>query len=69
MALPDLKSKFLILDGGMGTVLQAMGLTKGTQFEIKRVAPMGDPVEIIVKGYSLALRRDEALALLVEQEA
>ena len=44
-----------------------MGLTKGTGFEIKRIAPMGDPVEIIVKGYSLALRKDEARALLVEQ--
>ena len=47
--------------------LLSMGLTKGTGFEIKRIAPMGDPVEIIVKGYSLALRKDEARALLVEQ--
>lgn len=49
--------------------LLAMGLTKGVRFEIKRVAPMGDPVEIIVKGYSLALRKGEAQALIVEQEA
>lgn len=49
--------------------LLAMGLTKGTHFEVKRVAPMGDPVEIIVKGYSLALRKDEAQALLVDKEA
>ncbi len=47
--------------------LLSMGLTKGTVFEIKRVAPMGDPVEILVKGYSLALRKDEAQALLVEE--
>ncbi len=46
--------------------LMAMGLIRGTGFEIRRIAPMGDPVEILVRGYSLALRRGEAGALLVE---
>ena len=46
--------------------LLAMGLTRGTGFEVRRIAPMGDPVEIIVRGYGLALRRGEARALLVE---
>ena len=45
--------------------LLAMGLIKGTEFEVARVAPMGDPVEIKVRDYSLSLRRDEAKALLV----
>jgi ferrous iron transport protein A len=45
--------------------LLAMGLVKGTEFEVARVAPMGDPVEIKVRDYSLSLRRDEAKALLV----
>ncbi|MDO5675793.1 MAG: FeoA family protein [bacterium] len=48
--------------------LMAMGLIRGTGFEIRRIAPMGDPVEILVRGYSLALRRGEAGALLVEAE-
>jgi len=45
--------------------LLAMGLIKGTEFTVARVAPMGDPVEIIVRDYSLSLRRDEAKTLLV----
>jgi ferrous iron transport protein A len=46
--------------------LISMGLIKGTEFTVNRVAPMGDPVEIEVRGYSLSLRKDEATALLVE---
>ncbi len=44
----------------------AMGLTKGTEFTVNRVAPMGDPIEIEVRGYNLSLRKDEAAALTVE---
>ena len=46
--------------------LMAMGLIRRTDFEVRRIAPMGDPVEILVRGYSLALRRGEARALLVQ---
>jgi len=46
--------------------LLAMGLIKGTEFTINRLAPMGDPVEIEVRGYNLSLRKDEAAALFVE---
>lgn len=46
--------------------LLAMGLVKGTEFTINRVAPMGDPVEIAVREYNLSLRKDEAAVLLVE---
>lgn len=46
--------------------LMAMGLTKGTAFNITRLAPMGDPVEIEVRGFSLSLRKTEAEALIVE---
>lgn len=37
-----------------------MGLTKGTQVYVRKVAPLGDPVEIRVKGYELSLRKEEA---------
>jgi ferrous iron transport protein A len=47
--------------------LLAMGLTPGTTFCITRYAPMGDPVEISVRGFSLSLRKDEAETLLVER--
>lgn len=46
--------------------LLAMGLIKGTEFRVNRVAPMGDPVEIEVRGYNLSLRKHEAAALFVE---
>lgn len=45
--------------------LLAMGLTPGTEFTVTRVAPLGDPVEILVRGFKLSLRKDEAAALIV----
>jgi ferrous iron transport protein A len=44
-----------------------MGLTPGTEFTVIRFAPLGDPVEIQVRGFALSLRKDEATALLVEK--
>lgn len=46
--------------------LLAMGLTPGTEFTVTRVAPLGDPIEILVRGFKLSLRKDEAEALVVE---
>ncbi len=47
--------------------LLAMGLTPGTEFTITRYAPLGDPVEILVRGFKLSLRSYEANALFVEE--
>jgi len=47
--------------------LMAMGLTSGTEFAVVRVAPLGDPVEIRVRGSSLSLRREEAAIVVVEK--
>ena len=47
--------------------LLAMGLTKGIELELTRVAPLGDPLEISVRGFSLSLRKAEASAVLVER--
>ena len=49
--------------------LLSMGLTPGTELEVVRVAPMGDPVEIRVRGTSVSLRKGEAEALQVEKKA
>jgi Fe2+ transport system protein FeoA len=46
--------------------LMEMGVLPGTQVEVVRVAPMGDPIEIHLRGYSLSLRRDDARAIVVE---
>ncbi|MBN1259899.1 MAG: ferrous iron transport protein A [Anaerolineae bacterium] len=43
-----------------------MGLVNGAEVHVKRVAPLGDPIEFIVRGYSLSLRKAEALAVHVE---
>lgn len=40
--------------------LMDMGLTKGTPFQVVKVAPLGDPIQITVRGYELSLRREEA---------
>ncbi len=48
--------------------LLRMGLTKGTVFTLVRVAPMGDPVEIALRGFRLTLRHQEARALIIERD-
>jgi len=47
--------------------LLSLGLTPGTELTVTRYAPMGDPVEIRVRGFSLSLRKEEAAGLLVEK--
>jgi len=47
--------------------LLAMGLTPGVEIGIARVAPLGDPVELRVRGFALSLRKEEASALKVEK--
>lgn len=46
--------------------LQRLGLVPGTEFTVQRKAPLGDPIEVRVRGYSLALRPAEANELLIE---
>ncbi|MDE3056555.1 MAG: ferrous iron transport protein A [Bacteroidota bacterium] len=48
--------------------LLEMGLTKGTTIEVVRFAPMGDPMEIAIRGYRLSLRRLEAESVFVQKE-
>lgn len=45
-----------------------MGLVNGAEVQVKRVAPLGDPIEFTVRGYSLSLRKSEAHAIHVEME-
>lgn len=46
--------------------LLELGLVPGTHFKIVREAPLGDPIEIEIKGYSLALRRRDAWHIIVQ---
>ncbi|MCK5732083.1 MAG: FeoA domain-containing protein [Tenericutes bacterium] len=44
-----------------------MGLISGTKIFVKKTAPLGDPMEIIVRGYSLTLRKSEARTIIVDR--
>lgn len=46
--------------------LMSLGLTPGAEFKVQRVAPLGDPVAILVRGFHLSLRREEAGNMEVE---
>ena len=53
---------------GIGAVkrrIMDMGLTKGTEVHVKKVAPLGDPIELTVRGYELSIRKDEAASIEV----
>ena len=43
-----------------------MGLTPGAEVYLRKVAPMGDPIEITIRGYELSLRKDEAQWVVLE---
>lgn len=57
---------FDVADAAYREKLLSMGLTPGTAFTVTRVAPLGDPVEIRVRGFALSLRKGDADALRVE---
>ena len=46
--------------GALKRRIMDMGLTKGTRVYVSKVAPLGDPIELTVRGYELSVRRDEA---------
>lgn len=55
--------------GGEGAVrrrIMDMGITKGTEIYVRKVAPLGDPIEVTVRGYELSLRKGEAENIVVE---
>lgn len=55
-------------DGKIKRRLFDMGVTPGAIVKLKKVAPLGDPLEVNLRGYELTLRRDEASTVLMEVE-
>lgn len=54
---------------GLGAVkrrIMDMGITKGTSVFVRKVAPLGDPIEVTVRGYELSLRKAEAENILAD---
>lgn len=52
--------------GGISKRLKDMGLVSGSEVELRGRAPLGDPIEIRVKGYNLSLRQKEADRIMLE---
>ena len=53
-------------DGAAKRRIMDMGITKGTSVYVRKVAPLGDPIEVTVRGYELSLRKAEAEKIIVE---
>lgn len=53
-------------EGALKRRIMDMGLTRGTEVHVRKVAPLGDPVEINVRGYELSLRKADAQMIEVE---
>ena len=54
-------------EGALKRRIMDMGLIKGTSFSVRKVAPLGDPVEITVRGYELSIRKFDAEMVEVEK--
>ena len=53
-------------EGALKRRIMDMGVTKGVEIFVRKVAPFGDPIEVTVRGYELSLRKAEAENILVE---
>lgn len=53
-------------EGAIKRRIMDMGLTKGVELHIRKVAPLGDPIEITVRGYELSLRKADAEMIEIE---
>ena len=53
-------------EGALKRRIMDMGLTKGTNVVVRKVAPLGYPLEITVRGYELSIRKEEAQHVVVE---
>jgi ferrous iron transport protein A len=53
-------------EGAVKRRIMDMGITKGTEVYVRKVAPLGDPIEVTVRGYELSLRKADAETIEVE---
>ena len=56
----------LLGSGQIKRRIMDMGITKGAKVLVRKVAPLGDPIEVTVRGFELSLRKDEAENIVVE---
>ncbi len=53
-------------EGALKRRIMDMGITKGVEIYVRKVAPLGDPIEVNVRGYELSIRKDDAEMIEVE---
>ena len=53
-------------EGALRRRIMDMGITKGVEIYVRKVAPLGDPIEVMVRGYELSLRKSDAEMVEVE---
>lgn len=53
-------------EGAVKRRIMDMGITKGVEIHVRKVAPLGDPLELTVRGYELSLRKADAQSIEVE---
>ncbi|MBE6890981.1 MAG: ferrous iron transport protein A [Ruminococcaceae bacterium] len=53
-------------EGALKRRIMDMGITKGVEIYVRKVAPLGDPIEVNVRGYELSIRKDDAEKIEVE---
>ncbi len=63
----QVRVKRLLGEGAVRRRIMDMGLTRGTQVYIRKVAPLGDPIELTVRGYELSIRKADAERIEVEE--
>lgn len=55
-------------EGATKRRIMDMGITKGVSIYVRKVAPLGDPIEVTVRGYELSLRKEDAAMIDVKEE-
>ena len=72
MTLKEVKTGLTVVveklngDGAINRRIMDMGITKGVEIYVRKVAPLGDPVEITVRGYELSIRKADAELIQVK---
>ena len=56
-------------EGAVKRRIMDMGITRGVEIEVRKIAPLGDPIEITIRGYELSIRKADAELILVEAES
>ncbi len=54
-------------EGAVKRRIMDMGITRGTTVSVRKVAPLGDPIEVTVRGFELSIRKEDADKIIVEE--